>query len=109
MARIGFSQRKTVAYLYGWTLMLAGVAIALRFIPYSDHRGHYRLGWLLLMIAIGVTALAASVYLVYVLEILKFKSWRSRELKHADPDTTEHEIDERVRHDIETGEFERVP
>ena len=39
MARIGFSQRKTVAYLYGWTLMLAGVAIALRFIPYSDHHG----------------------------------------------------------------------
>ena len=26
MARIGFSQRKTVIYLYGWTLMLAGVA-----------------------------------------------------------------------------------
>ncbi len=35
MARIGFSQRKTVAYLYGWTLMLAGVALALRFVPYS--------------------------------------------------------------------------
>ena len=39
MARIGFSQRKTVAYLYGWTLMLAGVAVALRFVPYHDHRG----------------------------------------------------------------------
>ena len=33
MARIGFSQRKTVAYLYGWTLLLAGVAVALRFVP----------------------------------------------------------------------------
>jgi UDP-GlcNAc:undecaprenyl-phosphate GlcNAc-1-phosphate transferase len=108
MARIGFSQRKTVVYLYGWTLMLAGVAIALRFIPYSDHHGHYHLGWLVLMIAIGVIALAASVYLVYVLEILKFKSRRASELKHVDPDTTEHEIDEAVRHDLETGEFERV-
>ena len=35
MARIGFSQRKTVAYLYAWTLLLAGVAVALRFVPYS--------------------------------------------------------------------------
>src|SRR5436309_11333006 len=66
MARIGFSQRKTVAYLYGWTLMLAGVAIALRFVPYSDHRGHYRAGWLALMIVIALVAFAASVYLVYV-------------------------------------------
>jgi UDP-GlcNAc:undecaprenyl-phosphate GlcNAc-1-phosphate transferase len=108
MARIGFSQRKTVAYLYSWTLMLAGVAIALRFVPYSDHHNHYRLGWSLLMAAVILLALAASVYLIYVLEILKFKSWRTSELRQADPDTTEHEIEERVRRDIETGEFERV-
>ncbi len=108
MARIGFSQRKTVAYLYGWTLMLAGVAIALRFVPYSDHHGHYRAGWLVLMIAIALLALAASVYLVYVLEILKFKGRLAKELKRVDPDTTESEIDEHLRHDLETGEFERV-
>ena len=108
MARIGFSQRKTVIYLYGWTLMLAGVAIALRFIPYSDHHGHYRGGWLALMVAIAVVALAASVYLVYVLEILKFKRARATEMRALDPDTSEHEIDQRVARDIETGEFERV-
>jgi UDP-GlcNAc:undecaprenyl-phosphate GlcNAc-1-phosphate transferase len=108
MARIGFSQRKTVAYMYGWTLMLAGVAIALRFVPYSDHHGHYHAGWLALMIGIGVVALAASVYLVYVLEILKFKGRLTNQLKRADPDTTEHQIDEQVRHDLETGEFDRV-
>src|SRR5205807_1949725 len=45
MARIGFSQRKTVAYLYGWTLLLAGVAVALRFVPYSDHHNHFHTGW----------------------------------------------------------------
>ncbi len=106
--RIGFSQRKTVAYLYGWTLLLAGVAVALRFVPYSDHRGHLHLGWTLVMIAIGVVALAASVYLVYVLEILKFRHRRARELKRRDPDTTEHEIDARVSRDLETGEFEAV-
>jgi UDP-GlcNAc:undecaprenyl-phosphate GlcNAc-1-phosphate transferase len=108
MARIGFSQKKTVIYLYAWTVMLAGVAIAARFIPYSKHNGHYRLGWSLLMGAIVVIALAASVYLVYVLEILKFRRRRARELRSADPDTSEHEIDMRVQHDIETGEFERV-
>src|SRR5947209_15407554 len=108
MARIGFSQRKTVVYLYVWTLLLAGVAIALRFIPYSDHHGHYRLGWSVLMGAILLVALAASVYLVYVLEILKFKRHRAHELRTLDPGTSEHEIEASVSRDIETGEFERV-
>jgi UDP-GlcNAc:undecaprenyl-phosphate GlcNAc-1-phosphate transferase len=108
MARIGFSQRKTVAYLYGWTLMLALVAVALRVIPYSDHNGHYHLGWLLLMGAIVVVALAASVYLVYVLEIFKFRGLRARQLRAVNPDTSEHEIDVRVERDVETGEFDRL-
>jgi UDP-GlcNAc:undecaprenyl-phosphate GlcNAc-1-phosphate transferase len=108
MARIGFSQKKTVAYLYGWTVMLAAVALAARFVPYSDHHGHYRLGWSVLMGAILLIALAASIYLVYVLEILKFKRSRARELRTLDPDTSEYEIDASVRRDIETGEFERV-
>ncbi len=108
MARIGFSQRRTVAYLYGWTVMLAGVAIATRFIPYSDHHGHYRFGWSVLMGAVLLIALAASIYLVYVLEIFKFKGRRSRELRRMDPETSEHEIDVQVQRDIETGEFERV-
>src|SRR5579875_1931017 len=92
MARIGFSQRKTVAYLYGWSTLLAGVAVALRFVPYSDHHHHYRSGWLAFMIALGLTAVAASIYLVYVLEILKFKSFRVRELRRSSPETGEHEL-----------------
>jgi UDP-GlcNAc:undecaprenyl-phosphate/decaprenyl-phosphate GlcNAc-1-phosphate transferase len=110
MARIGFSQRKTVAYLYGWTLMLATLAVALRVVPYHDHNPphHYHLGWLLVVIALGLIALAASVYLVYVLEIFKFRRLRERELRRIDPTTTEHEIDQQVGHDIETGEFDRV-
>jgi UDP-GlcNAc:undecaprenyl-phosphate GlcNAc-1-phosphate transferase len=110
LARIGFSRRKTVAYLYGWSLLLAGVAVALRFVPYHDHGPphHYHLGWLLFMVGLAVVAIAASVYVVYVLEILKFRSRRARELRQLDPDTSEHVIDEQVRHDLETGEFERV-
>jgi len=108
MARIGFSQRRTVAYLYSWTVLLAVLALALRFVPYSDHHGHYRLGWALVMVAIGLVVAAASIYLVYVLEILKFRNVRARQMQSLDPDTSEHEIDEQVRRDIETGEFERV-
>lgn len=108
MARIGFSPRRTVAYLYGWTLMLAGVAIALKFVPYSDHHGGYHLGWSLVMGAIGLLALAASIYLVYVLEILKFRHHTAEHMRRLDPDTTEFQIDEAVRRDLETGEFERV-
>jgi UDP-GlcNAc:undecaprenyl-phosphate GlcNAc-1-phosphate transferase len=110
MARIGFSQRRTLAYLYGWTLLLAGLAVALRFVPYHDHAypHHYHVGWLLLVIALAIAALAASVYLVFVLEILKFRRVRMRQLQTMEPTTSEHEIDARVRQEFETGEFERV-
>ena len=108
MARIGFSPRKTVVYLYGWTLMLAAVAIALRFVPYSTTHGNYNLGWSVVMASILLAALAASVYLVYVLEIFKFKGIRAIQLRKLDPDTTEHEIDEAVKRDAETGEFDAV-
>jgi len=110
MARIGFSEVKTVAYLYLWTLMLAGVAISLQFVPYKNHKapGHYHLGWSLVMAAILLIAAAASVYLVYVLEIFKFKILKGIQLRRVDPDTSEHDIVEAVERDIETGEFEAV-
>ena len=43
-ARIGFSQRRTVIYLYLWTILLGAFAVALRFVPYSDRHGHLRTG-----------------------------------------------------------------
>src|SRR5262249_58435825 len=51
MANIGFSQRRTLAYLYGWTLALAGLALALRFVPYSDNHGHFNAFWTAVMVA----------------------------------------------------------
>jgi UDP-GlcNAc:undecaprenyl-phosphate/decaprenyl-phosphate GlcNAc-1-phosphate transferase len=109
MARIGFSERKTIAYLYGWTVMLACVALALGLAPYHPHhRGPVRVGWLLVVVAIALIALAASVYLVYVLEIVKFRGIRARQMRMANPATSEHEIDARVEHDIETGEFDQL-
>jgi UDP-GlcNAc:undecaprenyl-phosphate GlcNAc-1-phosphate transferase len=105
MARIGFSQRKTVAYLYAWSLLMAGFAVALRLIT---HHHLHQAGWMAGLTIFGVVCLAASVYLVYVLEILKFKGLRSSELRQSDPDAPEHEIDARVQRDIETGEFQKV-
>jgi UDP-GlcNAc:undecaprenyl-phosphate/decaprenyl-phosphate GlcNAc-1-phosphate transferase len=108
MARIGFSSRRTIAYLYAWTLMLAGLALALRFVPYSDHKGHYYTGWTLVMLAIGVVVVAASLYLVYVLEILKFRRLDAIRLRRLRPDVSPAEIDLDVAKQLETGEFEAV-
>ena len=108
MARIGFSGRRTIAYLYAWTLMLAGLALALRFVPYSDHKGHYYTGWTLVMLAIGALAVAASLYLVYVLEILKFRRLDAIRLRRLRPDVSPAEIDLDVAKQLETGEFEAV-
>jgi UDP-GlcNAc:undecaprenyl-phosphate/decaprenyl-phosphate GlcNAc-1-phosphate transferase len=108
MARIGFSSRRTIAYLYAWTLMLAGLALALRFVPYSDHKGHLRGGWTLVMVGLGVLAIAASVYLVYVLEILKFRRLDAIRLRRLRPDASPAEIDVHVAKDLETGEFQAV-
>jgi UDP-GlcNAc:undecaprenyl-phosphate/decaprenyl-phosphate GlcNAc-1-phosphate transferase len=103
--RIGFSQRRTVLYLYAWTITMAGLAVALRFIPYSDDRGNLNPGWTAVMAACFVLALAASAYLVYVLEILKLRRLRAWQMRRTDPDTSEHEIDETVERELETGEF----
>jgi UDP-GlcNAc:undecaprenyl-phosphate GlcNAc-1-phosphate transferase len=106
--RIGFSTRRTVLYLYAWTLMLAGLAIALRFVPYSDNGGRLHAGWAAVMGGLGLIALVASVYLVYVLEILKFKRLDAIRLRRAKPDTSEEEIDRDVAERMETGEFDAV-
>jgi len=107
-ARIGFSQRRTVLYLYGWTLALAGLALALRFVPYSDDAGHLNLAWSLVMAGCALAALAASVYLVYVLEIFKFRRLRERQLRALDPDTSEHEIEAEIARELETGEWDAL-
>src|SRR5215210_2666365 len=112
-ANIGFSQRRTVLYLYGWTLSLAALALAMRFVPYSDDDGTLNAGWAAVMLAFGVIAVAASFYLVVVLEILKFRRFRERELRRQVetgemPALTTDQISREVDREVETGEFEAV-
>jgi UDP-GlcNAc:undecaprenyl-phosphate GlcNAc-1-phosphate transferase len=106
--RMGFSQRKTVLYLYAWTTTMTGIAVALRFIPYSQHNGHLNPGWAVVMGALLVVGLTASVYLVYVLEIFKFRRLDATRLRRMRPETTEAEIDADVEEHLATGEFETV-
>ena len=108
LARIGFSQRRTVLFLYAWTLMLAGFALALRFVPYSDGHGHLETGGTIVMIALALLVALASAYLVYVLEILKFKRLDTIRLRRDRPQATDAEIDADVEQRLETGEFEAV-
>jgi UDP-GlcNAc:undecaprenyl-phosphate GlcNAc-1-phosphate transferase len=108
MANIGFSQRQTVLYLYAWMLAMAGLAVALRFVPYSDKAGHLHAGWATLMGVLFLLVLAASVYLVYVLEIFKFRRLDAVRLRRMRPEATEDEIDADVEERLHTGEFEAV-
>jgi hypothetical protein len=59
------------------------------------------------LVAFGVLAVGASLYLVYVLEILKFTRFRRREiLRETGEGLTDEEIARRVRGEIQTDEWE---
>jgi UDP-GlcNAc:undecaprenyl-phosphate GlcNAc-1-phosphate transferase len=112
-ANIGFSQRRTVLYLYGWTLSLAALALAMRFVPYSEDDGTLNAGWALVIAGFGLIALAASLYLVLVLEILKFRRGREREIQRQVetgemPALSAQQIEDEIEREVETGEFEAV-
>jgi UDP-GlcNAc:undecaprenyl-phosphate GlcNAc-1-phosphate transferase len=76
-ANIGFSQRRAALYMYAWCALLAGAALATRFIPFRAH-GHWHLWPTIAVVGIGLAALAASIYTIYLLEIVKLANPRIR-------------------------------
>ncbi|MGN6202105.1 MAG: MraY family glycosyltransferase [Solirubrobacterales bacterium] len=113
MADIGFSQRRTLLYLYGWTAVMAALALALRFVPYSDNHGHFDAFWTAVIAVFGLLALAASIYLVEVLEILKLRQTRFRQLvtlrrQAGAPEPELKEVNTAVEQELETGSFPAV-
>src|SRR5579884_1312794 len=68
--RIGFSHRRAVAYLYGWCATLALAALATRFVEPHPH-GHWKPVRVAIDAAVAALALGASLYVVYLLEIVK--------------------------------------
>jgi UDP-GlcNAc:undecaprenyl-phosphate GlcNAc-1-phosphate transferase len=75
--RRGFTQRTAALYMYAWCLSLAAAALATRFIPFRAH-GEWHVGATIAVTAIGLVALGASVYTVYLLEIVKLANPRAR-------------------------------
>jgi UDP-GlcNAc:undecaprenyl-phosphate/decaprenyl-phosphate GlcNAc-1-phosphate transferase len=67
---IGFSQRRAATYIWLWCGTLAATALSLRFIKPHQH-GVWHPWRTIVVGAIGLLAVAASVYMVYLLEIVK--------------------------------------
>jgi UDP-GlcNAc:undecaprenyl-phosphate GlcNAc-1-phosphate transferase len=84
---IGFSQRRAVVYIYAWCATLAAAALATRFIAPRPH-GDWRLWAAAADAAIGLAAVAASLYMIYVLEIVKMASPRLRRRVAERPEQT---------------------
>ena len=74
---IGFSQKRAVVYMYAWCGILAAAALATRFLP-PRPRGDWDLSNTLLAGGMALLALAASVYIAYLLEIIKLANPRIR-------------------------------
>jgi UDP-GlcNAc:undecaprenyl-phosphate GlcNAc-1-phosphate transferase len=75
--RRGFTQRRATVYIWVWCGTLAAAALGTRFIRPHAH-GHWHLWRAVGAASLGFVALAASVYMVYVLEIVKLASPRTR-------------------------------
>jgi UDP-GlcNAc:undecaprenyl-phosphate/decaprenyl-phosphate GlcNAc-1-phosphate transferase len=67
---IGYSQRRAALTMYAWCLALAAAALTINFVHARPH-GVWRLWPSLVDGAVGLGAVAATVYIVYLLEIVK--------------------------------------
>ena len=75
--RLGYSQRRSVIYLWIWCATLALAALATRFAP-PHHRGDWSMTNVAIDVAAGLAALSFSFYVVYLLEIVKLTNRRPR-------------------------------
>jgi UDP-GlcNAc:undecaprenyl-phosphate GlcNAc-1-phosphate transferase len=107
--RIGFSQRRTAAYLHVWALLLVSYAILLRFVP-PRPAGVWDTSHVLIAIAVGLVVLAASVWMVYTLEILKARHLKAmglgrfvKEVDGVGPPETEAERQDTVERAVTAG------
>ncbi len=82
--RRGFSQRRAAVTIWVWCLSLAAAAFATRFVPFRAH-GVWHPWWTLLAAGIGLLAVLVSIYVVYVLEIVKLGNRIQRRRKQGDP------------------------
>jgi UDP-GlcNAc:undecaprenyl-phosphate/decaprenyl-phosphate GlcNAc-1-phosphate transferase len=88
--RIGFSQRRTAAYLHLWAGVLAAYAMLVRFMP-PRPLGIWDPGNAIVVGACGVLVVAGSVWMVYQLEILKARHFQVLGLRRPPPAVEERE------------------
>jgi len=74
---IGFSVRRATLTIWLWCATLAAAALGTRFIPFHEH-GRWHAGSTVAEGLLGLLALATSVYVVYLLEIVKYANPRIR-------------------------------
>jgi UDP-GlcNAc:undecaprenyl-phosphate GlcNAc-1-phosphate transferase len=74
---IGFSQPRAVVYMYLWCGLLAAAALATRFLP-PRPRGDWDVSNAIVAGFVGLAALLASLYIAYLLEIVKLANPRIR-------------------------------
>ena len=82
--RRGFSQPRAAVTIWAWCLSLAVAALATRFIPFRAG-GVWHLWPTIGAAAIGLVAVGISIYVVYVLEIVKLANPYSRRRRPGDP------------------------
>src|SRR5215217_215229 len=107
--RIGFSQRRTAAYLHLWAVLLVAYAIVLRFVP-PRPAGVWDTGHGLIAAGVGVVVLVASAWMVYTLEILKARHLKAmglgrflRDVDGVGPPETEEERQDTVERAVTAG------
>jgi UDP-GlcNAc:undecaprenyl-phosphate GlcNAc-1-phosphate transferase len=71
LLRVGYSQRQAALLMYAWTGVLAAFALAVRLFPYRTD-GDWNLWPTLGLTAFGLIALGVTLYIVAVLEIIKY-------------------------------------
>ncbi|MBA3244283.1 MAG: undecaprenyl/decaprenyl-phosphate alpha-N-acetylglucosaminyl 1-phosphate transferase [Actinobacteria bacterium] len=80
--RRGFTQRRAAVTMWAWCAALAAAALATRFIPFREG-GEWHLWETLAAAAIALVALGFSIYIVYLLEIVKLANPRVRRTEEA--------------------------
>ena len=75
LLRIGYSQRQAALLLYAWCGVLSAFSLTVRFLP-PNPKGSWDATNTAIDAAVALAALAASLFVVYQLEILKYRHVR---------------------------------
>ncbi len=92
---IGFSQRRAALTMWAWAASLGAAALATRFIPFREG-GEWHLWETIAVVLIAACAVGFSIYVVYLLEIVKLANPRLRR-RAEDPPVRSASVDEHRR------------